>query len=67
MRQPDICKIVFDESADVTYHVMAYRELSDAEGVRVVKTYLQGTSPRKRPKAGMVVTIRTVIGCEPGL
>jgi len=67
MRQPDICRPVFDESAGVTYHVMAYRELTDEEAVRVVKSYLRGTSPRKRPKAGMTVTIRTVIGCEPGL
>ena len=67
MKQPDFSKTVFDESASVTYHVMAYRELTDAEAVRMVKSYLQDTIPRKRPKRGSVVKIRTSLGCEPGL
>ena len=67
MRHPDICKVVIDESVGVTYHIMAYRELTDAEAVRVVRTYLLNTSHRKRPKSGMTVTIVTVIGCVPGL
>jgi len=67
MRHPDICRVLIDEDAGVTYHVMAYRELTDAEAMRVVRTYLLNTSPRKRAKRGMTVTIVTVIGCQPGL
>lgn len=46
----------------VTYQVMAYRELDCEELKRKVTGFLNKTAPKERPHAGDVVIINTAIG-----
>jgi hypothetical protein len=66
INEPSIRTTVVDPEDNVTYHIMAYRELSAAEGVREVKLFLRDTKPRNKPKAGSTVWIRTLIGMLQG-
>ncbi len=40
MKKPDIRSILYDAEYAMTYHVMAYRKLSELEMVETVKLYL---------------------------
>jgi hypothetical protein len=67
MNAPEVLTTLHDAETDVTWHIFAYRELTEAEAVQAVQFFLQGTSRRKWPKSGSTETIQTVIGCAPGL
>jgi hypothetical protein len=47
---------------DVTYQIMAYRELKGEEARKKVLYFLKKASPKKRPKPGDVVIVDTAIG-----
>lgn len=66
MKEPDICTTLFNESDGVTYHVMAYRKLSELEATQTVAFYLQNTQHRKRAEGQSIVTIQTALGMQPG-
>lgn len=61
MQPPNISNPIKDPEADVTYNVMAYRQLSRAEVVQAVRMYM-AQKKGKKPKRGTTVTIITVIG-----
>jgi hypothetical protein len=62
MKPPTFTHPIDDPKAGVRYVVMAYRELSSAEVVQMVRVYWQGCKKSKRPKRGTTVTLMTVIG-----
>jgi len=69
MKEPDICTTLIDSDDNVTYHVIAYRKLSQEETITTIRGYLSSESRRRKPapKPGSVVKIITVIGLLPGL
>jgi len=66
MKQPDILSILHDAEHNMTYHVLAYRTLSELEMVQTVKLYL--TQPkilkRKTHERNKTVTTRSLMGSE---
>ena len=52
----------FQGADNVTYQIMAYRELLGEEAEKKVVGFLKSASPQKRPKAGDVVIMETAIG-----
>ena len=61
MIAPDICSIIRDEKRNITYRVMAYRELDKTEKMAAVARFLQeATAKDKKPNS--TVTIITQIG-----
>lgn len=60
MTLPNVKTTLTDRKSRVTYHVLAYRTLTRAELMLVVRLYL--AQKRKRPKPGTSVTILSVIG-----
>ena len=47
---------------NVTYQILAYRELLGDEAQKKVAGFLKSAAPQKRPKAGDVVIMDTAIG-----
>lgn len=64
MEQPSVRSSIYDPERDVTFHVMAYRELARAERVAAVRHALASTPKRKHPKPGSTWTIVTIIGFD---
>ena len=66
MKKPDILSILHDAEHNMTYHVLAYRKLSELEMVQTVKLYL--TQPkilkRKTHERNKTVTTRSLMGSE---
>ena len=62
MQLPHVRNTARDEQSDVTYHVMAYRKLSESELVHAVR-YYQARN-RRKPKRGSAVTIVSLIGSD---
>lgn len=62
MEMPNIPHPIRDAERDVTYVVMAYRALSRAEVVQMVR--LHQASSRKKAKKGSRITIITTIGSQ---
>lgn len=58
---PSVRNSLIDPNSGVTYHVMAYREITREELIFSVRTYL-ASKGRKKPKKGTEVTIVTIIG-----
>jgi hypothetical protein len=52
----------FCGSDNVTYQIMAYRELKADEAMKKVIVYLKNAAPQKRPLSGDVVIMDTAIG-----
>lgn len=52
----------FCDDNNVTYQIMAYRELLGDEAQKKVAGYLKNARPQTRPKAGDVVIMETAIG-----
>jgi hypothetical protein len=69
MQPPDICNTLRDGTNNMTYHVMAYRKLSEAEVLGSVGSYLARPEIRRRktPLRNKTVTIITIYGASPGL
>jgi hypothetical protein len=54
-----------DEGNNITFKVMAYRQLADDEAANVIQMYLRNlTGPKLQ---NMVITIDTEIGLLPGM
>jgi hypothetical protein len=64
MHRPTIKNTVVDEQNGITYHVMAYRELSSEESRLAVKYFLTNRRERKAKKfkRGDVVEIILLLG-----
>lgn len=62
MKMPNIPHPIRDPEQDVTYVVMAYRALTRAEVVQMVRVHQSRT--RKKPKKGSSITIITSIGAD---
>jgi hypothetical protein len=69
MQLPDVRNTIKDERNNVTYHVMAYRQLAQAEMVQSVRLFHAQPKIRRRktPLKNKVITILTVHGASPGL
>ena len=59
MEAPKIKHVLDDDSTGMRFIVLAYRELTWREVLRVVRVYLSNTKGRKKP--GTSITITTVI------
>jgi hypothetical protein len=66
MNQPDILSVLYDAEHNMTYHVVAYRKLSELEMVQAVKLYLAQPKilKRKTPERNKTVTTRSLMGSE---
>ena len=66
---PSIKHTVRDEQNNVTYHVMAYRQLSEQEVLASVKYYLSQPKMRRRkkPERDKEITIISLYGATPNL
>ena len=67
--QPNVRNTVADEENNVTYHIMAFRQMSREEMVGTVRQYLSqpGMTRRKNPEKNKIITITTSYGLMPGL
>jgi hypothetical protein len=67
--QPNVRNTAVDEESNVTYHIMAFRQMSREEVVGTIRQYLSQPSLRKRkkPERNKVITITTSYGLRPGL
>lgn len=65
MEGPHIPHPIRDAERNVTYVVMAYRELTRTEVVQMVRMHQART--KKKPAKNSTVTILTVLGATPGL
>jgi hypothetical protein len=65
MNPPEIATMGRDEGNNITFRVMAYRQLTDDEALQAVATYLK--SYRGRKLQNETVTIQTVIGLNAGM
>lgn len=61
MRTPGIMSTIIDPEKNITYKIMAYRELSKSEMVQAVQFYNQQKGSKKTKK-GSTVTIHSIIG-----
>jgi len=63
MKQPDIVSTIVDKERDITYRVVAYRQLTRDELVMSVRHFhAQKKKPKVKP--GQTVTIVSVIGFD---
>jgi len=69
MQMPNVRRSLKDEANNVTYHVLAYRQLSRMEVLQSIAQYKQQSAVRrrKRPLKNGSVTIVTIHGATPGL
>ena len=65
MNPPEIATMGRDDGNNITFRVMAYRQLTDDEALQVVATYLK--SYRGGKLQNETVTIQTVIGLDAGM
>jgi hypothetical protein len=58
-----------DEETNMTYHVMAYRQLSDGEIIQTIREYHNQPKNRRRkkPERNKEVVISTFYGARQGL
>ena len=59
MEEPKVHNTLNDQHNGITYHITAYRALTRSEMLHAVAAFLR---QHKKPKRGMVVTIKTIIG-----
>lgn len=66
MKQPDIRSVLYDAEHNMTYHVVAYRQLSELEMVQTVGHYLAQPKilKRKTHERNKTVTTRSLMGSE---
>jgi len=64
MEGPSITNTVRDEEHNMTYHVMAYRKLTEAEVAMSVRFYLSQPKQRRRkkPERDKIITILSSLG-----
>jgi hypothetical protein len=66
MKNPDIRSTLRDEEHDMTYHVLAYRKLTELEMIETVKLYLAQPKilRRQTPERNKIVTTHALLGSE---
>jgi hypothetical protein len=66
MKKPDIRSTLRNEEHNMTYHVVAYRKLSELEMVETVKLYLAQPRilRRKTHERNKTVTTSSLLGSE---
>ena len=66
MKKPDIRSTLRDEKHNMTYHVVAYRTLSESEMIETVKLYLAQPRilRRKSHERNKTVTTNALLGSE---
>lgn len=66
MDLPSVKHTVVDKANNVTYHVMAYRQLTKREVMQGIRLYLSQPQHRrrKRPERDKVIIIPSLIGCD---
>lgn len=69
MQMPNIRNTLRDTKYNVTYHIMAYRQLTYTEKVQSVAAFHSQPKNRRRktPLRNLTVTILTVFGATPNL
>jgi hypothetical protein len=66
MKKPDIRSTLRDEEHNMTYHVVAYRKLSELEMIETVKLYLAQPRilRRKTHERNKTVATNSLLGSE---
>jgi hypothetical protein len=66
MKNPDIRSTLRDEDHNLTYHVVAYRKLTELEMIETVKLYLAQPKiqRRKTPERNKTITTHALLGSE---
>jgi hypothetical protein len=66
MKKPNILSALYDAEHNMTYHVLAYRKLSELEMVETVKLYLSQPKivHRKTRERDKTVTTCALMGSE---
>jgi hypothetical protein len=66
MKKPDIRSTLRDAEHNMTYHVVAYRKLSELEMIETVKLYLAQPKilRRKLPERNKTVSTHSLLGSE---
>ena len=64
MEMPNVRSTITDASSGVSYHVLAYRKLSQSEVVAAARHYHLTRKSRKRLKPGTQITIISVLGYD---
>lgn len=59
MEMPGVKNTIVDDEKKITYHVMAYRELTRVEVVNAVRHFL--STQKKKPKPNSTITIVSLI------
>ncbi len=62
MKPPNVKTSVTDPETNITYEIIAYRELSLAEAKTSIVGFYRLLKKNRRPKPGTTVTITTAIG-----
>ena len=57
MPTPKVKHVWVDEDTGLTFHVMAYRQLSDAELGQTIRAYFAKRTLEKKPHKGVIVRI----------
>ena len=61
MQIPDVSNIAKDEKRNITFNVMAYRKLTEAELVQAIR-YFRSTKQGRKLKNNSTYTIVSIIG-----
>ena len=61
MEVPNVCNTMLHPESNVTYQIMAYRQLTHAEMIREIRAYL-ATRKGKAPPKNKTITTTTEIG-----
>jgi hypothetical protein len=66
MKTPDIRSTLYDAEHNMTYHVVAFRKLSELEMVQTVQLYLSQPKilRRRTPERNKTVTTVALMGSE---
>jgi hypothetical protein len=66
MKKPDIRSTLYDVEHNMTYHVLAFRKLTDLEMTQTVQLYLSQPKilRRKMRERNKTVTTRALMGSE---
>lgn len=63
MEMPKVSNVAKDEQRNITFNIMAYRQLSEAEVLRAVR-YFRSTKEGRKIKKNMTYTIISTVGAR---
>ena len=64
VKPPDITTAIKDPKTNITYEIMAYRKLTQAEAMSAIREFYAATAKSNRPKSGSTVTIISTLGAD---